>query len=119
MDIVEVLKRKNPEEVRRALVEVHRAKAFSLADAEYVAEELEKAARLHAYHIALMSLIAPEVEVDPDSVTGLDYRLARSFQEGLAKCAELPGVVEDGFYRVVLEELNRIIRSVCSPQHGK
>ncbi len=112
MDVVTILRRGDLEEVRRALAEVHRQKTFSLADSEYVAEEVENAARYHAYHIALISKIMPDVEVDPESVTGLDYRLARAFREGVEKCNEIPPV-EDKFFKLVVEELNNIIRALC------
>ena len=112
MDIVAILKRGTPEDVRRALAEVHRQKAFSLADSEYVAEELENAARHHAHHIALISRIMPDVETDPESVTGLDYRLAKAFREGVEKCGEVPPV-EDRFFKLVVDELNRLIRALC------
>jgi len=113
VDLVEILKKGNVDDVKRALAEVHKQKAFSLADAEYIKEELKNAAKYHAYHIALISRIMPEVDVDPESVTGLDYRLAKAFREGVEKCVELPPV-EDNFFAVVVEELNRIIRSLCS-----
>jgi hypothetical protein len=113
VDVLEVLRRRDPSLARSALAEVHRQKAFSLADAEYSKEELERAARLHAHHIALMSIILPEVEVDPESVTGIDYGLAKAFREAWERCADIPPPVDE-FYRVVVEELNRLSRSLCS-----
>jgi hypothetical protein len=112
VDVVAILKRGDPEEIKKALAEVHRQKAFSLADSEYFKEELENAARLHAHHIALISRIMPEAEPDPESVTGLDYRLAKAFREGVEKCGEVPPV-EDKFFRSVIEELNRLIKALC------
>ena len=112
MDVVAVLRRGGPEEVRGALAEVHRQKAFSLADSEYIKEELENVAKLHAYHIALISKIMPDIEVDPESITGLDYRLAKAFREGVEKCGEVPPV-DDKFFRMVVEELNRLIKALC------
>jgi hypothetical protein len=112
MDVVAVLRRGDPEEVRRALAEVHRQKTFSLADSEYVAEELGNAAKYHAYHIALISRLMPDIETDPESITGLDYRLAKAFREGVEKCGEVPPV-DDKFFRLVVEELNRLIKALC------
>lgn len=108
-----MLRRRDPSLAQSALAEVHRQKAFSLADAEYSREELERAAKLHAHHIALMSLVLPKVEVDSESVTGLDYRLAKAFQEAWESCADIP-LFGDDFYRIVVEELNRLSRSLCS-----
>jgi hypothetical protein len=112
VDVVAILKRGDPEEIKRALAEVHRQKAFSLADSEYFKEELENAAKLHAHHIALISKIMPDIEVDPESITGLDYRLAKAFREGVEKCGEVPPV-EDKFFKLVVEELNRLIKALC------
>ncbi|HII47127.1 hypothetical protein [Pyrobaculum aerophilum] len=113
MEIEEILKRRDIARVKDALAEVHREKAFSLADSEYIKEERERAARLHARHIALISLILPEVEVDPESITGLDYHLARAFRASVDKCTEL-SLPADDFYRYVVDELNRIVRSLCN-----
>lgn len=114
MDIVNVLKSGDVELVRAALAEVHKLKAFSLADSEFLKEEWGNAARLHAHHIALMSRVLSDVEVDPESITGRDYVLAKAFREAETKCATLSVDVEDEFYRVVVEELNRLVRLLCS-----
>jgi hypothetical protein len=111
--VIEVLVRGSAGEITSALSEIHRQKALSLADSELVREERERAARYHAYHIALISRVMPEVETAPDSITGVDYRLARLFREGVERCSELPRV-EDDFYKAVVEELNSIIRDICS-----
>jgi len=114
VDIVGILRRGDPREIREALAEVHRQKSFSLADSEYFREELKSAARYHAYHIALMSAILPEVEVDEDSVTGLDYRLAKAFKEAVRRCQGLSIAVEDEFFKMVVEELNALLSSLCA-----
>jgi len=113
VDVAAILKRGDPEEIKRALAEVHRQKAFSLADSEYFKEELENAAKLHAYHIALISKIMPDIEVDPESITGLDYRLAKAFREGVEKCGAVPPMEDKFFFRLVVEELNRLIKALC------
>jgi len=114
VDIVGILRRGDPREIREALAEVHRQKSFALADSEYFKEELKNAARYHAYHIALMSVILPEVEVDEDSVTGLDYRLAKAFREATQRCGGLSVAVKDEFFKMVVEELNALLRSLCA-----
>lgn len=113
MDVLEILRRRDVEAARAALAEVHRQKAFALADAEYFKHELKTAARLHAHHIALSSLLLPEAEVDEESITGLDYKLAKRFREHAEKCAALPPV-EDDFFKDVVDELNDLIRRLCA-----
>lgn len=112
MDIVEILRKRDINEIKNALIEVHRQKAFSLADSEYLSDERKNAARYHAYHLALISQILPDVETDVESITGLDYRLAKAFREGIERCNEIPHVEEE-FYKIVVNELNRIIRTLC------
>ncbi|MGK0548819.1 MAG: hypothetical protein ABWU84_04185 [Pyrobaculum sp.] len=117
MDILEILKTRDEARIKEALAEVHKQKAFSLADSEFVKEEWENAARLHAHHIALISyILPPNVEADPESITGKDYRLAVAFQVALKTCSEIPPPPGDEFYKLVVEELNRLARSLCSSE---
>ncbi|MEM1902105.1 MAG: hypothetical protein QXK71_00390 [Pyrobaculum sp.] len=113
MDIVSVLKSRDLEKIKEALVEVHKAKAFSLADSEYIEKELENAARYHAYHIALISSLIYDVEVDLESITGRDYLLAKSFREAESKCELLSIDTGDEFYKTVVEELNNLLSTLC------
>ncbi|MFN3804314.1 MAG: hypothetical protein ACK4SY_04605 [Pyrobaculum sp.] len=110
--VVRILKSGNKDEVLSALTEVHRHKAAVLATFEHSPEGLKAAARLHAYHLALASVILPDVEIDEESVTGLDYRLAKLFRDGAKRCEKIT-VTGDDFYGVVVEELNELISSLC------
>lgn len=114
MDIVAILKKGDAREVAEALAEIHREKSFALADTEFDPSARKTAAMYHAYHIALMSVIVPEVKTEENSVTGRDYSLAKAFREKWATCGEIPQP-QDEFYRMVVEKLNALIKRLCSP----
>ena len=114
--IVEALAKRDLEEARRLLAEVHREKTFLLADYYLGRDVMGEAARLHALHIALISLIYSEVKAG--GLTGLDLALASSFAEARARCGRVeapraPGELAD-FYDRVAEELNKLLERLCS-----
>ncbi|MFN7105097.1 MAG: hypothetical protein ACK4M3_00680 [Pyrobaculum sp.] len=111
-DIVKILKGGDKNEVLDALTEVHRRKAAVLAASEYSPGGLKAAAKLHAYHLALASVILPDVEIGEEGVTGLDYHLAKLFRDCAKRCEKI-ATKGDEFYGVVVEELNELISSLC------
>lgn len=109
--VLDVLRRRDPEAARALLAEVHREKAFSMADLEAGVEA--DIALYHAYHVALLSLVqGGEVEVEPDSITGLDFALAVKFAQALGACGRIEGSFDE-FFTQVVQHLNRLAASLC------
>lgn len=108
MEVVEILRKRDVERAVGMLREIHRQKTYALARSA-----LGESAKLHAHHIALLSIAMPEVEVVEDSITGVDYRLAKLFRESVEKCVGLPADGDD-FYSSVVRELNSLVDFLCS-----
>ncbi|MFB6490476.1 MAG: hypothetical protein TU35_004360 [Thermoproteus sp. AZ2] len=115
--VLDALARRDQAAARALLSEVHRQKAFHLSDYYYgLKDALADAARLHAYHIALMSVIGLG-EPGP-GVTGIDAELAKALSQSLATCSEISGrQYGEGlgeFFAEVVKELNSLVRELCS-----
>ncbi len=115
-NVAAALAKKDVEEAKRLLAEIHREKALLLGDYYLGVDVVGEVAKLHALHIALISLLYGEVEAG--GVTGLDLSLAASFSRAYANCGrvEPPAALDElaDFYKRVVEELNKLINSICS-----
>lgn len=115
--VVGALARRDQAAARALLSEVHRHKAFYLSDYYYgLKSALADAAKLHAYHIALMSLLGLG-EPGP-SITGIDAELAKEFSRALSTCSEIAarqyGEGLGEFFAEVVKELNSLSKELCS-----
>lgn len=109
--MLDALRMRDLEKARALLADVHREKAFAMADAE-IGKEVD-IALYHAYHLALLSLIyRGEAEVESDSVTGLDYLIARRFAQALDSCGRVEGQFDE-FFSQVASHLNRLLAALC------
>ncbi len=109
--------RGNADSVREGLRRVHREKAFELGEADYTGRiDVGKVARLHAYHIALLSRL--ERPDDAHGLTGLDLRLANAFAAAASVCGRIDDSQEDEFFRLVVEFLNELIERLCRGTSG-
>ncbi|MGC8974422.1 MAG: hypothetical protein ACP5KY_09545 [Thermoproteus sp.] len=114
--VLDALARGDAEEARRLLAEVHREKTYVLGDHYLGRDAAGEAARLHALHIALLSLLYGRVEAG--GITGADLALASAFAKARADCGPVePPQAPEGLadlYRLVAEELARLARELCS-----
>lgn len=114
--VLEALARRDVEAARRLLADVHREKAYLLDDHYLGRDVADGAARLHALHIALISLLYGEAEAG--GVTGADLALASSFARARATCGPVePPTAPEGLadlYRAAARELSRLVEELCS-----
>lgn len=105
------------ESVKEGLRRVHREKSFELGEADYTGRiDMSKVARLHAYHIALLSrLERPNVAY---GLTELDLRLASAFAAAASVCGRVEDRQEDEFFRLVVNFLNELIERLCGGTSG-
>ncbi|MEL9990439.1 MAG: hypothetical protein QXP98_01185 [Thermoproteus sp.] len=115
-EVVEVLAAKDVARAKALLKRIHDEKTFVLADYYIGGDVLDEAARLHALHIALLSMF---VKGSAGGVTGIDLLLAGAFSEALAGCRDVEpprGLQGDlaKFYSTAVEALNGLLRRLCS-----
>jgi len=113
-EVADVIRKRDYSRALELLREIHREKAFSMAEAEYGEFDVDKMAKYHAVHIALMSVVYDqEFDVDGESLTGIDYILSRAFTNSLKECREI-NININNFYNNVISYLNKLLRDLCT-----